>query len=249
MAAVGIAMTVPHVAFLLVGGVASDRSDRRTVMILSDAVRGTAVGLLGVLAVTGNLRLWHVFPIVAVYGAATAFFGPAFDALVPDVVSPEQLTQANAIEQFVRPAGHSLAGPALGGLLLATAGSGPAFLVDAATFVVSIACLLRVRPRATAVDAAPPETAGAGLLADVREGFRFVRSNSWLWATFVAATFAYLLFTGPVEVPALVRRRGPAGRGHRGPPHLHAGRHPRRSRHAGVPLRARRPQHRDRPPC
>ena len=219
MAAVGVAMTVPHVAFLLVGGVASDRFDRRRVMILSDAVRGTAVAVLGLLSLTGTLRLWHVLPLIAAYGAATAFFGPAFDALVPDVVSPARLTQANAIEQFVRPAGHSLAGPALGGLLLATAGSGAAFLVDAATFAVSIGCLLRVRPRQAEPRAEERDgdeaAAGAGVLADVREGFRFVRANAWLWATFVAATFAYLLFTGPVEVllPYLVKNDLHAGPG------------------------------------
>ena len=216
MAVVGVAMTVPHIAFLLLGGVASDRFDRRRVMIASDAVRGAAVGALGLLAVTGHLRLWQVFPLVALYGAATAFFGPAFEALVPDVVSPDQLPQANAVEHFVRPAAHGLAGPAIGGLLIALAGSGVAFLVDAATFAVSMACLLRVRPRA---HAAPSAEAGAGVLdnalADVREGFRFVRGNAWLWATLLAATFAYLLFTGPVDVllPYLVKNELGAGPG------------------------------------
>jgi DHA3 family tetracycline resistance protein-like MFS transporter len=213
MAVVGLSMTIPHVALLLMGGVASDRFDRRRLMIASDAVRGAAVGLLGLLAVTGTLRLWHVFPVVACYGAATAFFGPAFDALVPDVVSADQLAQANAIEQFVRPAAHSLAGPALGGLLIAAGGSGVAFLLDAATFVVSMACLLRVRPRPAA---APDEAAApAGVLDDIREGFRFVRGNAWLWATFLAATFAYLLFTGPVDVllPYLVKNELRAGAG------------------------------------
>src|SRR5215218_3594155 len=61
MAVVGLAMTIPHVALLLVGGVVSDRFDRRRVMITSDAIRGTAIGILGVLAVTDQLRLWHVF--------------------------------------------------------------------------------------------------------------------------------------------------------------------------------------------
>jgi MFS family permease len=215
MAVVGLAMTVPHVALLLMGGVASDRFDRRRLMIVSDAVRGVAVGLLGVLAVTGTLRLWHVFPIVAVYGAATAFFGPAFDALVPDVVSDDQLTQANAIEQFVRPAFHGMAGPAVGGLLIAAGGSGFAFLLDAGTFAVSMACLVRVRPRVAepAVDAGPE--APAGVLDDVKEGFRFVRANAWLWATLLAATFAYLLFTGPVDVllPYLVKNDLGAGPG------------------------------------
>lgn len=211
MAVVGLAMTVPHVALLLFGGVASDRFDRRRLMIASDAVRGTAVGVLGLLAVTGHLRLWHVFPIVAAYGAATAFFGPAFDALVPDVVDEDRLVQANAVEHFVRPAAHGLAGPALGGLLIAAGGSGAAFLADAATFFVSMVCLLYVRPRPAAAD----RLGESAVLDDIREGFRFVRGNAWLWATLLAATFAYLLFTGPVDVllPYLVKNELQAGPG------------------------------------
>ncbi len=221
LAVVGLAMTIPHVAFLLLGGVASDRFDRRRVMIASDAVRGLAVGVMGVLSVTGHLQLWQIFPIIAVYGGATAFFGPAFDAFVPDVVSRDQLTQANAIELFVRPGAHGMAGPALGGLLIAVGGSGGAFLVDALTFAVSMVCLARVRPRVPddpADDPAEqdlPTTTAGGVFDDIREGFRYVRANAWLWATLLAATFAYLLFTGPVDVllPYLVKNELKAGAG------------------------------------
>jgi MFS family permease len=211
MAVVGLAMTIPHVALLLLGGVVSDRFDRRRVMVASDAIRGTAIGVLGVLAVTDQLRLWHVFVLVAVYGAGTAFFGPAFDALVPDIVHDDNLIQANAIEQFARPAAHGLAGPALGGLLIAAGGSGIAILIDAATFLVSMACLLRVRTPALAVEHAGE----VAVFDDVKEGFRFVRANPWLWATLLAATFAYLLFTGPVDVllPYLVKNELNAGAG------------------------------------
>jgi MFS family permease len=210
MAVVGLAMTIPHVALLLLGGVVSDRFDRRRVMVASDAIRGTAIGVLGVLAVTDQLRLWHVFVLVAVYGAGTAFFGPAFDALVPDIVHDDNLIQANAIEQFARPAAHGLAGPALGGLLIAAGGSGIAILIDAATFLVSMACLLRVRTPAVAAEAGE-----VAVFDDVKEGFRFVRANPWLWATLLAATFAYLLFTGPVDVllPYLVKNELNAGAG------------------------------------
>jgi MFS family permease len=210
MAVVGLAMTIPHVALLLLGGVVSDRFDRRRVMIASDAIRGTAIGILGLLTVTGQLHLWHVFVLVAVYGAGTAFFGPAFDALVPDIVHDDNLIQANAIEQFARPAAHGLAGPALGGMLIAFGGSGTAFLVDSATFLVSMACLLRVRTPAAAAPAGE-----VAVLDDVKEGFRFVRANPWLWATLLAATFAYLLFTGPVDVllPYLVKNELNAGAG------------------------------------
>jgi len=218
MAGVGVAMAVPHVAFLLLGGVASDRLDRRRLMIASDAVRGTVVAVLGLLAITGGLRLWHVLGLVVVFGAATAFFGPAFDAFVPDVVSPERLPQANAIDQFVRPCAYGMLGPAVGGLLLAFGGSGAAFLADAATFAVSIAFLRRVRARTQAEGPAPDgaaTTTPGGIVAEVREGFRYVRANVWLWATFVAATFAYLLFMGPVDVllPYLVKNELHAGAG------------------------------------
>jgi MFS family permease len=217
MAAVGVAMTVPHVAFLILGGVASDRFDRRRLMIASDAVRGAVVAVMGLLTLAGSLRLWHVLALAAVFGGATAFFGPAFDAFVPDVVSHDLLPQANAIDQFVRPCAHGMLGPAVGGLLIALGGSGAAFLADAATFAVSIAFLSRVRSRVTPAPAITDEAGPAtgGLLDEVREGFRFVRSNVWLWATFVAATFAYLLFMGPVDVllPYLVKNELHAGAG------------------------------------
>ena len=213
MSMVGVAMTLPHVALLLLGGVVSDRFDRRKVMMASDAARAAAGATLGLLAVTGNLRLWHVLPLIAVYGAATAFFGPAFDAVVPDLVPEDQLPQANAIDQFARPFALRMTGPALGGFLIAAGGSGFAFLVDSGTFLVSMACLSRIKvPRAEPGPDGPPATS---VVQDLREGLRFVRRNVWLWGTFSAATFAYLLFMGPVEVllPYIVKNDLKAGAG------------------------------------
>jgi MFS family permease len=197
LAVVGVALTVPHVVLLLVGGVISDRFDRRKVMIGADVIRGTALGVLAVLALTGALEFWHLLAIAAFYGAGTAFFGPAFDAIVPDLVPYDLLAQANALDQFVRPAAWHLVGPALGGGLIALWGLGSAFLVDAGTFAVSILCILRMAPHP--IDR---ETGGsmASAARDVREGFRYVRSRVWLWGTFLAATIAYLLFLGPSEV-------------------------------------------------
>jgi len=214
MSAVGVAMTVPHVGLLLLGGVASDRFDRRRVMLAADGVRAVAVGLLALLASTGHLHLWHVLGLIAVYGAATAFFGPAFDALVPDLVPADQLAQANAIDQFARPLALRMAGPALGGILLAAGGSAAAFGVDAVTFVVSMGCILRMRPGPAAA-ASGAEAAGGSVLGDVGEGLRFVRANVWLWGTLLAAAVAYLLFMGPVEVllPYLVKNDLHAGPG------------------------------------
>ena len=202
MSLVGIAMTVPTIVFLLVGGVASDRLDRRRIMLAADLVRAAAVGLLAVLSLTGALEIWHIVGLVVFYGAGAAFFAPAFDAIVPELLPPERLAQANALDQMVRPIAMRLAGPALGGVVIGAFGTGTAFALDAGTFLVSAAALLAMRRRAPRAVAAE-----ASLRGDLREGWRFVRRRSWLWATFASAAIAYLLFMGPVEVllPLLVK--------------------------------------------
>jgi MFS family permease len=202
MSLVGIAMTVPTIVFLLVGGVASDRLDRRRIMLAADLVRGAAVGLLAVLSLTGALELWHIVALVVFYGSGAAFFAPAFDAIVPELLPADRLGQANALDQVVRPIALRLAGPALGGVVVGALGPGTAFALDATSFMVSAAALLAMRPPAERRTAT-----GVSLRRDLREGWRFVRRRSWLWATFGSAAIAYLLFMGPVEVllPLIVK--------------------------------------------
>jgi DHA3 family tetracycline resistance protein-like MFS transporter len=203
---VGVAASLPHVMFLALGGVVSDRLDRRKVMVAADSVRGLAVATIGILSLAGVLRLWHVIALTAVYGGATAFFGPAFDAIVPDLVPADQLAEANALDQFVRPATFRLAGPAVAGWVIAAGGAGSAFLFDAATFAISGLCVFLMHARPVAAVAG--DTGGTGL-DRVREGFRFVRTRVWLWGTFAAAAVAYLLFMGPTEVliPYIVKHQ------------------------------------------
>jgi DHA3 family tetracycline resistance protein-like MFS transporter len=193
---VGIAMTIPTIAFLLPGGVVTDRVDRRTVMLAADGARGAAVAVLALLSATGTLTLWELVAIVAVYGVGTAFFTPAFDAVVPDLLPADDLAAANSLDQFVRPIALRMAGPAIGGWLIAQAGIGAAFAVDAASFGVSAAALVAMGGVPTARGEGAAERPVAALVS----GLRFVRSRVWLWGTLVSAAFAYLAFLGPTEV-------------------------------------------------
>ncbi|CAN5690704.1 N/A [soil metagenome] len=138
---VGLALSVPHIALLLVGGVIADRFPRRRVMLASDVVRGIAVAAMAVLALTGRLELFHLAALAAVYGAGMAFFGPAFDAIVVDVVAEDLYPQANSLDQLVKPLALRMIGPAVGGWIIGAWGPGAAFFVDAGTFAVSAACL------------------------------------------------------------------------------------------------------------
>jgi DHA3 family tetracycline resistance protein-like MFS transporter len=204
LATVGIAMTIPTITCLLIGGAVSDRFDRRAVMLTADVVRAAALAALAALAVTGALVLPELLVIAVVYGAATAFFNPASDALVPQLVPADALAQANSLDQLIRPVMLRLAGPALGGLAVSAIGAGWTFGLDAGSFAVSVAALLAMSPA--------PIPAGAEARSGVHEikaGLRYVRSHAWLWATLVSAAIAYLLFMGPTEVllPFIVKHR------------------------------------------
>jgi MFS family permease len=205
LAGVGLAASVPQVVLLLFGGAVSDRLPRKLVLITADAARALAVGSLAMLSSWGHLRLWELWAVAFVIGAATAFAAPAFDSIVPAFVPKQQLMEANGLDQFMRPAALQLLGPALGGVLLATVGAAGAFGADALSFVFSGFCVARLSSVASVK--ASRET--GSLWVDIGEGLRYVRSQVWLWGTFVAATFTYLLFLGPtyVLVPYLVKNR------------------------------------------
>jgi hypothetical protein len=215
LASVGIAMTIPTIVCLLLGGAVSDRYDRRIVMLCADAVRALALAALAFLSVSGSLTLWELMAVAVVYGAATAFFDPASDALVPQLLPADTLAQANSLDQLIRPLALRLVGPAVGGVVIATIGVGWSFGLDAASFVVSAVTLLAMSPLSRAVNAEGGSVAVPSVRREVAAGLRYVRSHAWLWATLVSAAIAYLLFMGPTEVllPFVVKNRLSDGAG------------------------------------
>ena len=188
---------MPIVLFVLLGGILSDRLDRRRIMLAAHVVRGSAVLLMGALSVAGVLELWHVVAIVVVYAIGEAFFGPAFGAIVPDIVPAGQLVQANSLNQLIEPIGLRLAGPAIGGFAIAAIGVGEAFFLDATTFAIAAVTLLLMSGQ-------PPPGLDSGVERSARrelgEAFAFVRARPWLWGTLLSAAVGLLAFIGPVEV-------------------------------------------------
>jgi len=159
---------VPEIGLRLLGGPMTDRIDRRLFLVGLDAVRAVAFASLGLAGALGALGLGHIFLAQFVIGAAGALYQPTLQALLPRLVVTSQLVRANAILSGVWQ-GTNVVGPALAGLLVATAGSFPALVVDAATFGLSAAALLKL-PVATGVI----RSAASGSYAhQLRAGFRF----------------------------------------------------------------------------
>jgi len=197
LAIVGLAQVLPMVGFVLYSGALADRLDRRLLMIAGAALPGAGVGALAALALSGVLHLWEIWAISAVVGLGRAIWGPASGAVVPELVPAHMLVQANSLAQLVRPLAMTLVGPALGGVLIAAVGTGSAFAFDAATFGVAVVALTAIRPRPRPHNG---EDGRPSLLDDLREGFAFVRGQTWIWGTLVVATVWVLVIVGPFEV-------------------------------------------------
>jgi MFS family permease len=177
---------VSRVVLLLVGGVVADRLPRQSVMLGADLLRTVSQGLAAALLITGHARLWELVVLIALFGAGDAFFAPASTGLVPETVRAERLQQANALMSLSRSVAL-VAGPTISGLLVAGVGPGWVFAIDAATFAVSsgsLACL-RLPP---SVSEAPRAT----VLVELRDGWREVRSRTWVWATVVRFSISNL---------------------------------------------------------
>jgi DHA3 family tetracycline resistance protein-like MFS transporter len=205
LAVVWLAFTLPHIAMLLFGGVISDRLPRRRVLLAANIVSGVFVGAMAVLSLTGTLSIWKLVILVAGYGASEAVFGPAYGAIVPELVDREILQQANSLNQLNRPIALRLVGPVLGGILVGAFGAGTAFALDAATFAVSAAILARMRVPRTVFEGM--ETSVRAVLREVGEGLAAVRRVPWLWAGMGADAIGTLATWGCVQalVPILVR--------------------------------------------
>lgn len=197
---------VPMLLFTLVGGVWADRFRRHRIMLVSDMVRFAVQGLIAALLLTGVAEVPHLALLMILFGTADAFFMPASTGLMPLVVGPDRLREANALRGFVQSSGLVL-GPALAGGLVALAGPGGALALDALTFALSAAFLARLKPRETASETVQG-AAGGTFLAELRIGWGQVRSRTWVLSGLAAVAVYHVVVLPSVFVlgPVLAER-------------------------------------------
>jgi MFS family permease len=208
MGAVLSASYIPTLLLLLFGGAIADHYSRRGIALLSDGLRALVTATFAALVTLHLISVPEVFIFSAFYGLVGAFFNPALAALYPSLVTPEQYDAATSLRQITTQAA-GLAGPALGGLLIAQWSIGAALTFDAASFVVSFIALalLRQRRAQVSVEAPPTEQAEPGSRwGEMFAGLRFLLREP--------AIFALILFFSltnglndveAVLVPRLVR--------------------------------------------
>lgn len=180
--AVGITTGLQFLPMLILGpyaGLLADRHNKRRILLWTQSLMGICALVVGLLVVLGSAQLWQIYVAALCLGVASAFDGPARQAFVSEVVSKEDLPNAVALNSASFNAGR-LAGPAIAGLLIAWIGTGPVFLLNAASFLAVILSLARIR-RAQLFPATPT----ARGKHQVSDGLRYVRSNPGLMLVLV----------------------------------------------------------------
>lgn len=217
---VAAAGSVGLVAFVLAGGIAADRFPQRLLIIAVEGANLAVIAGISGLAMLGWLQLWHLALGAFVLGVGAAFFFPAYSAILPRILPPEDLLAANGMEGTMRPMLQQAAGPAVAGILVAALSPAHAVTGVAVCHLLafSILNLLQRQPLPGAGGGAGPEggagsaarageRAGTSLLHDLREGVSYTVRTPWLLWTLLWACISVLFLIGPIEVllPFVVR--------------------------------------------
>jgi len=199
----GVTLALQFAPMLVLGawaGVVADRLDKRRLLLVTQAAMASLALVLGVLTATGAVRLWMVYVLALLLGCATAFDMPTRQAFVTEMVGPDRVTNAVGLNSAVFNSAR-VVGPAVAGVLIATVGIAPAFLINAVSYLAVIAGLLAMDP--ARLHRLPPVDRAGG---QVREGLRYVWSNRVLRSTIaLVAVVGALGLNYRVALPLLAR--------------------------------------------
>jgi MFS family permease len=205
------AQTLPVLLLGPYGGVIADRVDKRRLMVVLQSVMGVQALILGLLTITGSVRLWEIAGLAMALGLNNAFENPARQSFMLEMVGPEHLRNAVSLNSVLVNVARSV-GPAVAGVMIATLGEGVCFLANAASFAAVVTSLTTMD--GAALNPSPPTHRGPGQL---REGLRYVARTPGLAIPLVmmglAGIFAYEF---QVSLPVMAKEAlhsGPAGFG------------------------------------
>lgn len=199
----GLAELLPLLVTAFVGGALADTADRRRMILRTEAALACGSAALAATALADRPPVWILYGIAGFMSALNGLQRPSLDALTPRLVDPEELP-AMASLAALRGSVGMIAGPALGGALLASTGLAATYIFDVLTYVFSLFAIRTIRA------ALPPEGAEAPSLRSVREGFRYARSRQELIGTYVV-DFVAMVFGMPLALfPALSQTLGGA---------------------------------------
>ena len=193
--------TLPVLLLTPYGGVIADRSDKRRIMVALQSAMGVQALILGLLTVTGNVRVWEIGVLALLLGVNNAFENPARQAFMLELVGADHLRNAVSLNSVLVNVARAI-GPAVAGLLIATVGSGVCFLVNAGSFVAVVASLVTMDRVALNPSTPAPRAKG-----QLREGLAYVRGTPDLAVPLLMmAAVGCLTYEFQVTLPVMASR-------------------------------------------
>jgi MFS family permease len=193
--------TLPVLLLGPYGGVIADRVDKRRLMVVLQSVMGIQALALGLLTVTGSVKVWEIGLLAALLGLNNAFENPARQSFMLEMVGEEHLRNAVSLNSVLVNVARAI-GPAVAGILIATAGDGVCFLVNAVSFVAVVTSLIRLER--SSLHPSPPTGREPGQL---REGLRYIRRTPELRIPLLMmAIVGCLGYEFQVSLPVMARQ-------------------------------------------
>ena len=193
---VGLVRVVPIIIFSFISGVVADAVDRRRLMVLTNAGMGLVSTIMAVITFSGHITLGWLYVLAALSAAIGSFDGPARQSLFPTLVPREHLPNAISLNSIMFQTA-SVAGPMIGGLVIAAGGVGWAYALDAVSFVALITSLLLMRN----LPVRPPEQRAEVSLRAGLDGLRFVFSQPLIRASMLLDFFATFFASATTLLP------------------------------------------------
>ncbi|HEX5119987.1 MAG TPA: MFS transporter [Pseudonocardiaceae bacterium] len=206
--ALGVATAMQFIPIVVLGshaGVMVDRWNRRRLVLAAQCVAGGLAAMLGLLTLSGEVRIWMVWVTALLVGCVDAFHGPARSAFSVELVGADLVGNAVALTTAVTVSARAV-GPAIGGLLVAGVGVAPCFLINAASYVVGAVSIAAMNPRRLAVE--PPEPRARG---QIMAGLRHVRQRPTLRGVLVMVAVVGVFGSSVPLLLTLLARAGGHG--------------------------------------
>ena len=196
-----LAAGLPMLLLTMVGGSAADRFDKRKILLATQYVQIALAISIGFLIMNGKIQIWHILTFAAVLGISNSFEMPTLNALVPELVTRDEIQNAIAIDRAVFH-GSRVVGPSLAGIFISMWGAASAFFGNAVSFVALIIALFTIPPRRRGTAEEEHKRASG-----IKDGFRYVAMDkpSLAMTGLIAATTVFIFPIITVMMPLYVR--------------------------------------------
>jgi len=198
---IGLVRVVPVLIFSLLAGVAADRYNRRSLIIVTQTTMMLEALALGLLTLWGHIQIWHIYLLTGIQAVAGAFDLPARQSLVPNLITrPEDLSSAFSMNSIAQDLG-AVVGPGLSGLVISYFGQYEVYILNAVSFLAVLLALFLMGPIPQQIKS-DAQVTGSGTLGSIKEGIQYILSKPIIlssmvldfWATFFSSANTLLPF-------------------------------------------------------